>query len=368
MSEAEALVTLNLLPGMGPVRIRRLISTLGSARNALTASSRDIERIEGIGPNTARLISDWENQANPESELAEAHKRGITIITSDCPSYPEPLSRIADSPIVLYVWGDLQERDRHALGIVGSRQLTHYGRQTARKFAFHLAQAGLTILSGLARGIDTAAHEGALAAQGRTVAVIGSGLLQLYPPENMPLAQKIANGGGAVISEYPLHTRPDRKRFPQRNRVVAGWGTGLLVVECPARSGALITANLATEYNRNVYAIPGQLDRPTSQGCNNLIREGATLVTDPTQILEDFSNLPLFPSKSNGSPEEIPVATNLKIDEKSVYEVMEPGEEHTIDSLIEASGLQPKTVSTVLLMLEMKHLVKALPGQRYVKL
>jgi DNA processing protein len=205
------------------------------------------------------------------AELERIRQFGATVITQDDPIYSPSLRQIYDPPLVLYVWGTLEERDHNALGIVGSRRTTHYGLECAKRLSYQVAYSGITVVSGLARGIDTAAHQGALAAKGRTIAVLGTGLNHLYPAENRALAEKIAHSG-AVISEFPMDTTPDRQTFPMRNRIISGWGFGLLVVEAGANSGALISASQATDQGRNLYAVPGPIDRPTSLGTNRLIQ------------------------------------------------------------------------------------------------
>ena len=292
MSPLEAIVALNALPKIGPVRVHRLLEHFGSPEQILGAPVDRLCRVDGIGPETAALLHGWQDHADPATEIRRAREFGAAIITRDDPTFPPALRDCYDAPLLLYVLGELTDRDRHALAIVGSRRATHYGRQVTHKFSFQLARAGFTIVSGLARGIDTSAHEAAIAAAGRTVAVIGSGLARLYPPENLALAERIADGHGAVVSEFPLDTAPDKQTFPMRNRIVAGWAQGVIVTESPAWSGALITANLATDYGRPVFAVPGPVDRPSSGGCHALIRNGSTLVTDPSQVLDDLGELP----------------------------------------------------------------------------
>jgi DNA processing protein len=217
----------------------------------------------------------------------------------------------------------------------------------------------------LARGIDTAAHEGAVAAKGRTIAVLGSGLMQLYPPENLALAERIADGHGAVISEFPLQTPPDRQTFPQRNRIVAHWARSLLVVECPARSGSLITANLAAEAGRQIYAVPGPIDRLTSAGCNHLIRDGATLVTDGSQILDDFTQFD-FTSPQDTTPGPVETYLDLSDDENKVMTALRESD-RSVDEIVSLAGLPASQVSVILMKLELRSLVKTLPGQRFCK-
>jgi DNA processing protein len=268
---------------------------------------------------------------------------------------------------VLYVWGDLQPRDLHSIGIVGSRRASHYGLECAKKLGYQLAYAGLTVVSGLARGIDTAAHQGALAAQGRTIAVLGSGLLKLYPSENKLLAGKIA-ASGAVVTEFSMQVTADTQTFPMRNRIVAGWGPGVLIVEAGFGSGALITASQALDQSRNVYAVPGQIDRPTAAGSNRLIQQGAKLVTSAADILDDLNILlPKTPHEQPQRPAAQARSSGLKPEEKLVYDAI--GESETpIDAIISRSNLPSGRVSSTLLMLEMKRLVKQLPGQHFIKL
>jgi len=367
MTEAEALIALNQLPQTGPVKIKRLIETFGSATKVLRAADTALQQVQGIGPESAKLIADWENHTDPAAEISLAKERDITILTQEDSEYPAALRDSYDAPVILYVWGKLEERDIHSIGIVGSRKLTHYGRETARKFAYQLAGAGLTVISGLARGIDTAAHEGAVAAKGRTIGVLGSGLMQLYPPENLALAEKIADGHGAIISEFPLQTSPDKQTFPQRNRIVAHWSRAILVVECPSRSGSLITANFASEAGRHVYAVPGPIDRPTSGGCHDLIRDGATLVTDGSQILDDFNHLN-FDLSLTVENEPGPIETHLDLTEEENAVLKALGhDERLIDELVSATSLPSHQISVILMKLELRNLVLTLPGQRYKK-
>ena len=363
MTEAEALIALNQLPKTGPVKIRRLIEHFGSAAKTLQQPNTSLQQVQGIGPDSAKLIADWESHTDPTSELTLAKERNIQILTQEDEDYPAALRDSYDAPVILYVWGKLEERDLHSIGIVGSRKLTHYGREAARKFSFQLAGAGLTVISGLARGIDTAAHEGAIAAKGRTIGVLGSGLMQVYPPENLGLAEKIADGHGAIISEFPLQTPPDRQTFPQRNRIVAHWSRALLVVECPSRSGSLITANLANEAGRQIYAVPGPIDRPTSGGCHDLIRDGATLVTDGSQILDDFSHLN-FPTPADDEPRPVETYLDLSDEENAVLKAL-AHDDHAIDEIVNATQLPSHKISVILMKLELRNLVLTLPGQRF---
>jgi DNA processing protein len=365
MTDTEALVALNLLPRIGPVRVRKLLDRFDSPAAVLGAPLDRLRSVDQIGEETATIIHRWQDHCDVTKELNDVKARGLTLLSKFDEGYPAPLRDAYDGPNVLYVWGKLEERDRHSIAVVGSRRSTNYGNTATKKFSFQLANAGYTIISGLARGIDTIAHESAIAAQGRTIAIIGSGLAKIYPPENMALAEKIANGHGAIVSEFPLNTEPDKQTFPQRNRIVAAWCKALLVTECPAWSGAMITANLASEYGKQVYAVPGPIDKPTSTGCHQLIRDGATLVFDASQIMDDFGSLAfantnkIIEEKSN----ELPL---LEGNEARIYDVLS-SDEMSVDRIISQSGLPASTVTATLLKLEMKRMVKALPGFRFAR-
>ncbi len=304
-------------------------------------------------------IAGWESTVDLAAELARVQDFGAEVLTQASPKYPRLLREIYNPPIVLYCWGQITEGDQRAIAVVGSRKTSHYGLECAKKLSYQLAYAGLTVVSGLARGIDTAAHQGALAAQGRTVAVIGSGLMDLYPQENMGLAEKIASSG-AVVSEFPMTFPPTPQTFPYRNRIVAGWSSGLLVVEAGLKSGALITASQALEHNRTVYAVPGPIDRPTSAGTNRLIQQGAKLVAGASDILDEM-NLLLPPERAKSVPAE------LSLDEQTLLDAIETTET-PLDSIVAKSGLPMPKVASTLLALEMKRRVKQLPGQQFVRL
>ena len=384
----EACLAINLIPRLGPVRLRKLLKVFGEPPDVLRAPAHRLAAVEGIGPELARQIATWESYVDLSGELARMMEAGVHALTAASALYPTLLRTIHDPPVVLYVWGELLERDKHSIGVVGSRKTSFYGTETAKKLAYQLAYAGLTVFSGLARGIDTAAHQGALAAKGRTVAVLGCGLSQIYPPENFALAERIAEGHGAVISELPMAVAPDRQTFPMRNRIISGCSQGLLVIEAGLNSGALISANQALEQGRTVFAVPGPIDRPTSQGSNRLIQQGAKLVMGCEDVLEELSSLPNLDSVPAPRSPEVPAAEISAADESPAEPVerdrpaspaeMKPAEaavyeavgtdETPIDRIISKCGLPTPVVSSTLFALELKKVIKQLPGKHYVRL
>src|SRR5580765_5441976 len=364
MTPTEASIALNMLPTMGPVRLRKLLEVFETPDRVLTARRDALRAVEGIGNDVADQIVRWENIVDLPAELERTRQFGATVVTADSALYPRQLREIHAPPIVLYVWGELTDRDQHAIAVIGSRRTTHYGLESAKKLSYQLAYAGLTVISGLARGIDTAAHQGALAAKGRTIAVIGSGLSRLYPPENATLAEKIRSGNGAILSEFSMEIEPDRQTFPMRNRIISGWSQGILIVEAGLNSGALITASQAIDQGRSVYAVPGHINAPSAMGSNRLIQQGAKLVMDASDILDDLQIL---------LPDSKPIASatrplpELSESERSVYDAIEASET-AIDAIAAKCNLPSPTVSSVLFRLELKRLVKQLPGKYFVKL
>lgn len=363
MNNRDASIALNLIPKLGPVRVKRLTAHFGSPAAILTARPADLRAIPGIGPEIASSIANWEQLTDFEAELRRIADFGCTVLTQADPTYPAALREIHDAPTVLYVWGEITAADNHAIGIVGARKPGHYATDCAKKLAYQLAYAGLTVISGLARGIDAAAHQGALAANGRTLAVIGSGLAKLYPAEHAQLAERIAAGHGAVISEFPMTTTADRQTFPMRNRIVAGCSFGLLVVEAGVKSGSLITAAQAAEQGRSIYAIPGRITEPACFGSNKLIQAGAKLVTCAQDILDDFGML-FRETPDLHAPTILP---DLSPDQLAIHTAIGDDETH-IDLIASRSGLPMPKVSSSLFTLELRKLVKQLPGSRFVRI
>ncbi len=366
MDAREALVALNMIEGVGPVRARSLLEHFGEAPRILAASEAELRRVRNIGEDTARAIHGWEKTIDLPGEWQRIQDFGVHILIQTDALYPESLREIYDPPLVLYVKGALSPKDKNGVALVGSRMVTHYGVETARKLAYQLAYVGVTVVSGGARGVDTAAHQGALAAKGRTIAVLGTGINLIFPPENKELFDRIA-ASGAVITQFPFNRPADKQSFPIRNRIVAGMTLGTVVVEANLTSGALITANFATEYGRQVFAVPGRIDSPRSKGCHDLIKKGAKLCEGAEDILSEFEYL--FPA-SNKPPTAnetgLLPALELPPNEQAVYDVLTV-EESAIDEVIQRSSLPSSAVSVALLGLEMKRLVKQLPGKRFVK-
>lgn len=370
MDPKDAFLALNLLSGIGPIRVRRMLEYFEGPEKILAASQKELQEVPGIGREMAQHIHGWEGNVDLDEEKRRMADHGIEALTLDDDDYPPALREIHDPPFLLYIKGKLLPSDSAAIGVVGSRRMTHYGREQTRKLSFQLARTGFCIVSGLARGIDTAAHEAALAAEGRTVTVLGSGIGNVYPPENQALADKISENG-AIISEFPVLYVPDKQSFPLRNRIVSGMSQGLLVVEAPARSGSMITANQALEQGRTVFAVPGPIDRPNSEGCHRLIRAGATLVCTAQDIIDDLgaelNSLALeFEPPVRDSIPRRPMP-ELNENEATILQELEAGES-TIDVLAEALELSAGVVSATLLQLEIKSLIKQLPGKYFTKL
>ncbi|HDI11270.1 MAG TPA: DNA-protecting protein DprA [Candidatus Acetothermia bacterium] len=356
MDRREAWIILNALPSLTPRRLARLLGAFGDPRGILTASEEELAEV--IGTDAARKVARERKEADPQRELSMASRAGATVITVDDPAYPEVLLSLPSPPIVLYVLGELTPADRKALAIVGTRRATSYGRLVARKLGQELAARGITVVSGMAPGIDIAAHKGALEA-GRTIAVLGTGLGRPYPAGSEKLLQEIAEHG-AVVSEFPWEMEGTKWTFPRRNRIIAGLSQGVIVVEAPARSGALITAEYALEQGKEVFAVPGPITSTASQGTNRLIQEGAVLVASVEDILGEF---PGWGQRDQGEGRRIP---ELSPQARGVYEAL-AAEPLGISELMERTGLPHGELSGILLELELAGLIQELPGRRFTR-
>lgn len=362
MTDRDAYIALNMMDGLGPVKVRALIDFLGSPQAVFEVDGARLCKVRGIGEKLCANLLAQRDEIDPSAEIERAAASGARILTPLDDEYPDSLRSIYNPPLALYIRGHLLPEDQRALGMVGSRKATHYGINVADRFAYQLAQTGFTIVSGLARGIDTAAHQGAVKAKGRTIAILGAALDQLYPPENAELADIIA-AHGAVISEYPMGRPPDRQTFPYRNRIISALSMGVLVVEAGLKSGSLHTADAALEQGRSVFAVPGRIDHPSARGTHGLIKNGAKLVDNVSDILEEFELL--IPTGELEKPEHPPLA-RLEIPlsdvEKKIVETLWPGT-LDVDSLMRAVGLTSAEMSGVLLGLEMKRVINMLPGR-----
>ncbi len=373
LTPQEALITLNLIPGLGSMRIQALLEYFGSAELVLHASRNMLANVPRIGPKIAAAIADWRNCTNARAEIECAEQFGVRIITLQDAEYPQFLRRMSDPPIVLYVRGNLLQADSdRSVAIVGTRQASPYGNTTARRFGRELADAGCTIISGLARGIDTAAHWGALDAGGRTIAVLGFGMAGIYPEENSLLADCICDGHGAIVSEFPMYMRPSKATFPQRNRIVAAWSRATLVVEAPQRSGSLHTATMAgADYGNRVFAIPGPINQISFSGCHALIRDGATLCTSPTELLDDMQwgqqplQMELFADTPPKEEKQAPVREPLSDAEcADILQAITAGHD-TLDALCSALGRGAHCITPLLMRLQIERRIIPLPGGRF---
>lgn len=366
MNKLDALLILNAIPGLSPSRIRTLVEHLGSFEAVVAAGREDIVSILDAPEHVLQNIIHFPKDKFllHEYNLLRAH--GVCVLTIDDEHYPEALREIPDAPAVLYVRGNSSVLKDPSVAIVGSRHASLYGLGIAQKFAMELAQSGLTIVSGLARGIDTAAHQGALKANGVTVAVLGCGLSHIYPLENKKLSQAIAEGG-AVISEFPMETPPASFNFPRRNRIISGLSKGVVVVEAALKSGALITSDFALEQGREVFAVPGRAGELGSEGTNKLIKQGAKLTTCVEDILEELApGLQEYRPSAPVSKENIVSDVELTPEERVVCSSVNDEPVH-LDELAGKTGLTVTQAALVLFQLELKKLVRQLPGQKYQK-
>jgi DNA processing protein len=370
--DLRALLRLTLVPGVGPATLKALLDHFGTPARVVRAPERALKDVPGVGPKLAEKIAAARTDVDPDIELALCQQRGVMLVRRQDPSYPEPLTQIHDPPPLLYTRGAFADVDRFAVAIVGSRRCTPYGLRTAEKLAQSLARAGLTVVSGLARGIDAAAHRGALKVGGRTLAVLANGLARIYPPEHEDLARQVA-GSGAVVSEMPMRQQPIAGLFPQRNRLISGLCLGIVVVEAAPRSGSLLTAQHALEQNREVFAVPGPIDSLASRGCHQLIRDGAKLVETVDDIIEELAPQVRDRVAALGTPQpasESPARPTPKA--LSEQEMMILGHLDDLpkpaDELIARTGLTASQVMATLSVLEVRRLVRRAPGGQFARI
>jgi len=361
MNDTERLIVLNMVEDIGSVRTRALLREFESLEKVFSSGADEIGRVKEIGPAIGARVPQAIKEIDLKKEMGLIKKHMVKIITFLDKDYPENLKNIYDPPVVLYVKGKILPEDKLAVAIVGSRLASFYGLQTAEKLGFELASHGITVVSGLARGIDSSAHKGALKAKGRTLAILGSGLANIYPEEHIKLAEKISESG-AVISEFPMRAIPDKGNFPKRNRIISGLSLGVVCVEAAEKSGALITCDCALEQGREVFAVPGKVDSMTSKGTNKLIKQGAKLAQGVEDILEELDLKPFFHS-SNG------IGNSVKLDknENLVYTLLSSDPKY-IDDICRESGIGLNRIAGILLNLEIKKFAKQLPGKNFVRI
>lgn len=369
---------LSLVKGIGPRLQQVLLERFGSPRAVLAAAPDMLRGVPGIGPKVTAALFEARGSDDAEKVLARCRQRGLQLLARHVESYPAMLREIPDPPAILYCRGAIEPRDALAVAIVGSRRCTPYGRQLAEKLAGGLARAGMTIVSGLARGIDGFAHRGALQAGGRTIAVLATGVDEIYPAEHENLADEVALHG-AVLSESPLGQKPLAGLFPQRNRIISGLSLGVIVIEAPRKSGALHTARHALEQGREVFAVPGRIDNPASAGCHDLIRDGAKLITCVDDVLEELGPLtqPVAVEKTSDdnvnaadAPESATVHSprelTLSDQERQVLNLIPKDPVH-IDEILRRADLEHSRILSTLTVLEMKRMIRRYPGSNYCR-
>lgn len=380
-------LALKLVEGLGNIGIKNLLHGFRTPEHVFSAPLHLLETVPGIGSITARHIKDFKNWAQVDEEIERALRMNVAILTCQNPLFPQRLLHIYDCPVLLYVKGDLRGLDV-SVAVVGSRKASAYGKYTTERLCREMALSGITIVSGMARGIDASAHRGAMSVKGRTVAVLGSGLDVIYPPENVSLYHEIIECG-AVVSEYCFGTRPNAPNFPARNRIISGMSLGVVVVEATEKSGSLITARVALEQGRDVFAVPGSIDEAGSRGTNRLIKEGAILVENVDDILAEIE--PQASSGNSISPmAALPAATIEHSPDKPHdaprndprqrlyvhHAVLSKKEQllinnlssrpRPVDDLIAATGLSASEILSLLLHLELRGLIRQMPGKTYI--
>jgi DNA processing protein len=361
----ESTLRLCLIPGIGPRTRRALIERFGCAEEVFRAAATELTAVDGVGRELCRRIVTAESAIDVRREIDLCGHAQIQILTETDAGYPRLLRDIYDPPGVLFCQGHLRNEDQLAVAIVGTRHATHYGRRQAEMLASGLARTGITVVSGLARGIDAVAHRAALEAGGRTIAVLGSGLLNIYPPEHVQLADKIARQG-VLLSELPPEMAPMSGTFPQRNRLISGLSLGVVVVEAAARSGALITASHAAEQGRDVFAVPGPIDSRTSRGCHQLIRDGARLVESIDDVLDELGPLVEAMPRPDGGEVRHPAELQLNDQERRVLDAIDV-QPTDIDSIVERSDLTISRVLSTISVLEIRRLIRRVSGSTVVR-
>ena len=372
INDRNACIVLNMISGIGYARYTALVRRFGSPAMVLNASIQELAEIKGIGNMLAKAVSSWRNTVDLAGELETAERCGINIYTIEDGDYPEVLRQLNDPPLVLYVRGRLPDFSCNSVSIVGSRRLSAYGDRMARHFAADAVMANWKVISGLAFGVDAAAHQATLENGGVTVGVLGGGLLRIHPQEHVPLASEIVEKNGALISEYPLNFPVSRQSFPRRNRIVAALSQATVVIEAGLDSGALITAKLALEQGKTVFALPGRVDEPQAAGCNTLIRDcGAKLAMSFRDVLNEFEFLPGMAPVPNGPamPDFPAEPADKKLlfnsNEETICRALTVNGPATLDELAVRTAMVPGTLSGTLMALEIRDLIVKSPAGVY---
>lgn len=361
------LLTLSLVPGVGPRLTAALLERFGSVAAALRATIAEVSAIPYITPRLAESIQQAVQRSDATAELERIERHGVRLISLGSPEYPPPLANISDPPYLLYIRGTVNAADANAVALVGSRHCTDYGRRISARLSAGLVRAGVTVISGLARGIDGAAHRAALEAGGRTLAVLAGGLSRIYPPEHADLARDI-EASGALLTEAKMDQEPLAGLFPVRNRIISGLSKVIVLVEAAEKSGALITASHAADQGRTVMAVPGSVEAASSGGTNELIRKGAVLCRGVEDILEELHGVSAMAiAEKNAAPAAPPAPSGpppgLDDNQRRIWELLT--EACHLDQLVQRLGLAVPQVSGALMMMEMKKVVRRLPGNRY---
>jgi DNA processing protein len=357
-------IALSRVKGLGCGGFKKLADHFDNPIDAFSAPVAELKEIDGLDAGVIAGLHGFSDWQHVWEEMRRVDESGASLIPFTDPRYPQRLRTIADPPPVLYVKGDLRQEDDRAVAVVGSRSASEYGCRVARDLCYGLASLGLTVVSGMALGIDGIAHEGAISSGGRTIAVLGSGIDRPYPPEHLNLYHRIASLG-AVLSELPVGTKPMPFNFPARNRIIAGLSSGVVVVEATERSGSLITARLAVEQGREVFAVPGQVGSSRSRGTHRLIREGAKLVERVEDIIEEIAPQLVPAARSTEKPAVRMLPENMNREVRQIVELLQD-RSLQIDEVIQATGLSSPRVSEILLQLELQGFVRQLPGNRFV--
>ena len=369
ISDRDACIILNMISGIGYARYKALVRRFGCPAAVLRATAAEIAEVKGFGGNLANAVANWQQEINYTAELDLAARSGVRIYTIEDSDYPDPLRQLVDPPLVLYVRGELPDFTSNCVAIVGSRRLSAYGDRMAKQFASDAVMAGWKVISGLAFGVDAAAHKATLAAGGVTIGVLGGGLLRIHPQEHVPLAAAIVKNNGALISEYPMNFPVSRQSFPRRNRIVAALSQATVVIEAGMESGALITARMALEQGKAVFALPGRVDEPQAAGCNSLIRDcGAKLVTAFQDVLSDFDFLPGMKPQNIAAAGVPSVPEPVKLfnaAEESICHALKVHGPGSLDDLSQRTQLPAGVLAGTLMALEIRDIIAKSAGNIY---